>query len=87
MQKFYCWAQDAALGVTNRIIECRGALEEERVCSAALRLMFQILNWDFKCAADPLDASNNRINHDVAMLRKFEFVLVQVTLMDHWRLI
>ncbi|CAA6673264.1 unnamed protein product [Spirodela intermedia] len=77
LQKFYCWAQDAALGVTNRIVECRETLAEDRVCSAALCLMFQILNWDFKCAGDPLDTSNNRINHEIAMLRKFEFVLVQ----------
>uniref|UniRef100_A0A1D1XQV5 Exportin-4 n=1 Tax=Anthurium amnicola TaxID=1678845 RepID=A0A1D1XQV5_9ARAE len=77
LQRFYRWAQDAALSVTNNIIECSGRLAEERVCSAALRLMFQILNWDFKCSANAADASNSRIRHDIALLRKFECTLLQ----------
>ncbi|KAF3452354.1 hypothetical protein FNV43_RR02787 [Rhamnella rubrinervis] len=44
---FYCWARDAALSVTNRITESDSAIPEVKVCTAALRLMLQILNWDF----------------------------------------
>ncbi|GAV82986.1 LOW QUALITY PROTEIN: JmjC domain-containing protein/JmjN domain-containing protein/zf-C5HC2 domain-containing protein/FYRN domain-containing protein/FYRC domain-containing protein/CRM1_C domain-containing protein [Cephalotus follicularis] len=44
---FYCWAQDAALSVTNKIIESTAEVPEVKVCTAALRLMLQILNWEF----------------------------------------
>ncbi|KAJ7978174.1 Exportin-4 [Quillaja saponaria] len=44
---FYCWAQDAASSVTNRILESDSAVPEVKVCTSALRLMLQILNWDF----------------------------------------
>ncbi|XP_024025186.1 exportin-4 [Morus notabilis] len=47
LKTFYCWARDAALSVTNRIIESNSAIPEVKACNAALRLMLQILNWDF----------------------------------------
>lgn len=47
LKTFYCWARDAALSVTNRIVESDSAIPEVKVCTAALRLMLQILNWDF----------------------------------------
>ncbi|XP_062084394.1 uncharacterized protein LOC133790677 isoform X2 [Humulus lupulus] len=47
LKTFYCWVRDAALSVTNRIIESGSAVPEVKVCTAAIRLMLQILNWDF----------------------------------------
>ncbi|XP_021888651.1 exportin-4 isoform X1 [Carica papaya] len=48
LKTFYCWTKDAALSVTNRIIESNSEVPEVKVCNAALRLMLQILNWDFR---------------------------------------
>ncbi|PON54527.1 Armadillo-type fold containing protein [Trema orientale] len=47
LKTFYCWARDAALSVTNRIIASDSAIPEVKVCTGALQLMLQILNWDF----------------------------------------
>lgn len=47
LKTFYCWAKDAAVSVTNIIIDSQTEVPEVKVCTAALRLMFQILNWDF----------------------------------------
>ncbi|KAL5566868.1 hypothetical protein UlMin_030032 [Ulmus minor] len=44
---FYCWARDAALSVTNRIMDSSSAIPETKLCTAAINLMLQILNWDF----------------------------------------
>ena len=82
-QKFYCWAQEAALGVTGEVLECRGDTSGDRVCSAALRFMFQVLNWEFKGSSDPLGMSNNKAKQDIALLRKFDLVVVQVVLTVH----
>lgn len=83
LKEFYCWAQAAALSVTDKIIGC-GATVSEDVCSAALRLMFQILNWNFRQNTNTLDNSKNKmkawsygIKYDTALLRKFERSLVQ----------
>ncbi|KAH0972651.1 hypothetical protein GBA52_024807 [Prunus armeniaca] len=51
LKTFYCWARDAALSVTNRIIESDSAIPEVKVCTAAFRLMLQILNWEFSTTA------------------------------------
>ncbi|XP_019059713.1 PREDICTED: exportin-4 isoform X2 [Tarenaya hassleriana] len=48
LKTFYRWAQDAAFSLTNKIIESDSGVPEVRVCNAALRLMHQILNWDFR---------------------------------------
>ncbi|CAK7341133.1 unnamed protein product [Dovyalis caffra] len=48
LKTFYCWAQDAAISVTKGIAVSNTEIPEVKVCAAALRLMFQILNWDFR---------------------------------------
>nr|CAD1836168.1 unnamed protein product [Ananas comosus var. bracteatus] len=84
LKEFYCWAQAALLSVSNKVLEHPTSVPEEKVCSAALRLMFQILNWDFKHAANEPDNSHSRINtltsgirHDAVMLKKFDHSLVK----------
>lgn len=37
--------------MTNRIVESDSAVPEVKVCTAALRLMLQILNWEFSTSA------------------------------------
>ncbi|KAB1202538.1 Exportin-4 [Morella rubra] len=59
LKTFYCWAQDAALSVTQRIIELDSTVPEVKVCNAALRLMHQILNWNFRCNNNNLKSSIN----------------------------
>jgi hypothetical protein len=79
---FYCWARDAALCVTNRIIESNSVVPDVKVCNAALRLMLQILNWDFRYN-NSMKASINVFSagarHDIDSLKRFECTLVQVT--------
>ncbi|KAK9137879.1 hypothetical protein Sjap_008473 [Stephania japonica] len=83
LKKFYCWAQDAALSVTNRLLEHDATVSEVKVCTAALNLMFQILNWDFKWNVNAVDGANSRINVFSSKVRpdivpnSFECVLVQ----------
>ncbi|KAH6804809.1 exportin-4 protein [Perilla frutescens var. frutescens] len=48
LKAFYYWVHHAAFNVSNRIIEADSEVPEVKVCSAALRLMLQILNWDFR---------------------------------------
>lgn len=48
VKTFYCWAQNAAASVTRRITDSNTEVPEVKVCTAALRLMLQILNWDFR---------------------------------------
>ncbi|KAK9140443.1 hypothetical protein Scep_010124 [Stephania cephalantha] len=84
LKKFYCWAQDAALSVTNRLLEHDATVSEVKVCTAALNLMFQILNWDFKWNVNAVDGANSRINvfsskvrPEIVLPNSFECVLVQ----------
>lgn len=82
-QTFYCWAQDAALSVTNKIMESNSAVPEVNVCSAAMRLMLQILNWDFqhnknaKGGKNGIDVYSAEVRYEGA--RRSDCVLVQVT--------
>lgn len=80
---FYCWARDAAICVTNRIIESNSAVPEVKVCNAALRLMLQILNWDFRYNNNSAKTSINVFSagarRDTDSLKRFECTLVQVT--------
>ncbi|KAH9315354.1 hypothetical protein KI387_023981, partial [Taxus chinensis] len=46
LQQFYTWTQNAAFSVAQKAAQGTG--NEVKVCTAALRLMSQILNWDFK---------------------------------------
>ncbi|XP_047316080.1 exportin-4 isoform X1 [Impatiens glandulifera] len=48
LKTFYSWAQDAGLSVSDKIIHSESAVPEVNACSAALLLMVQILNWDFR---------------------------------------
>ncbi|GMY20514.1 exportin-4 isoform X2 [Fagus crenata] len=59
LKMFYCWARDAAISVTNRIMESKSEVPEVKVCNAALRLMLQILNWDFRLNNNSTKASIN----------------------------
>ncbi|XP_010265025.1 PREDICTED: exportin-4 isoform X2 [Nelumbo nucifera] len=84
LKKFYCWAQDATLSVTNKVVECDSTAIEVKVCAAALRLMFQIMNWEFQCNKSALDLAKKGLNmfssgvrNDTVMLKKSECVLVQ----------
>ncbi|XP_029124610.1 exportin-4 [Cajanus cajan] len=60
LKTFYRWTQEAASRVTNRIIESDSAVPEVKVCTAALDLMLQILNWDFHS-----NTSDTKINVNV----------------------
>ncbi|XP_059628544.1 uncharacterized protein LOC132271236 isoform X3 [Cornus florida] len=84
LKTFYRWAQDAAVSVTNRIIESNSAVPEVNVCSVALRLMLQILNWDFRYNKNAIEGAKNGTNvfsaairHDSASAKKSDCVLVQ----------
>lgn len=82
LKEFYCWAQSAALSVTERIVGGSATVSEDKVCSAALRLMFQILNWNFKHIGNDLSGdktflSDRGIRHEPSLLKKFERSLVQ----------
>ncbi|XP_022746625.1 exportin-4-like isoform X2 [Durio zibethinus] len=74
LKTFYRWARDAALSVTNKIIESDAAIPEVKVCTAALRLMLQILNWEFRHDTNSMKAG---INVFSAGVRRPECVLVQ----------
>ncbi|XVF06407.1 hypothetical protein REPUB_Repub06bG0046100 [Reevesia pubescens] len=81
LKTFYCWAQDAALSVTNKIIESDAVIPEVKVCTAALRLMLQILNWEFRHDRNSTKAGINvfsaGVRHDSAPSKRSECVLVQ----------
>ncbi|RDX59766.1 Exportin-4, partial [Mucuna pruriens] len=57
LKTFYRWTQEAASSVTNSIIESDFAVPGVKVCTAALDLMLQILNWDFR--SNTSDTRNN----------------------------
>ncbi|KAK3029300.1 hypothetical protein RJ639_040136 [Escallonia herrerae] len=84
LKAFYCWAQDAALRVTNRIIGSNSAVPKVRVCSAALRLMLQILNWDFRYntnaegAKKSIDVFSTGVGQDSNSPKRSDYSLVQV---------
>lgn len=79
---FYCWARDAALSVTNRIVESKSEVPEVKVCNAALRLMLQILNWDFHLNNNSTKTSINVFSAgarlDIDSSKRSECTLVQV---------
>ncbi|XP_068654484.1 uncharacterized protein [Aristolochia californica] len=81
LQSFYCWAQDAVLSVADKIISLSAIVSEIKACSAALRLMLQILSWDFKCPTSGVAFSKLRIislgSGASNVLRKTERILVQ----------
>ncbi|KAL4637696.1 hypothetical protein ACB092_03G094700 [Castanea dentata] len=81
LKMFYCWARDAALSVTNRIVESKSEVPEVKVCNAALRLMLQILNWDFHLNNNSTKTSINVFSAgarlDIDSSKRSECTLVQ----------
>ncbi|KAI8556163.1 hypothetical protein RHMOL_Rhmol05G0230600 [Rhododendron molle] len=82
LKTFYCWAQDAALSVTNKIMESDSAVPEVNVCAAAMRLMLQILNWDFRYGTNAVTGGKGAIDVYSAEVRyegakRSDCVLVQ----------
>ncbi|KAJ4968652.1 hypothetical protein NE237_015353 [Protea cynaroides] len=81
LKKFYCWAQEAAFSVTNKVVECDSSVLEVKVCDAALRLMFQIMNWDFQLSKNAheraINVFSSGLRNYVVLLKKSECILVQ----------
>ncbi|KAL6641078.1 hypothetical protein ACP70R_019259 [Stipagrostis hirtigluma subsp. patula] len=80
LKDFYCWAQAAVFNTADKILNSNVSVPEERACSAALRLMFQILSWNFKHTVEHenLDAKiNSGLRSDTINLKKFERSLVK----------
>jgi hypothetical protein len=48
LQLFYTWAQEAAVTSAERALQGVGGAMDINVCASALRLMSQILNWEFQ---------------------------------------
>lgn len=71
--------------MADKIVSCYANISEEKVCSRALRFMFQVLNWNFKSSPSALDNSSSKSNSgsfgikpDMGLLKKFERSLVEV---------
>ncbi|XP_019092900.1 PREDICTED: exportin-4-like isoform X5 [Camelina sativa] len=82
LKTFYQWAKDAALSVTNKIIESHSSVPEVKVCNATLRLMYQILNWEFRYSKGggtraSINVFSDGIRVDNAFAKKTECVIVQ----------
>ncbi|XP_020582079.1 exportin-4-like [Phalaenopsis equestris] len=84
LKEFYCWAKDAAISLTDKIVGCNASLYEDKICSSAMHLMFQILNWNFRRSTLPPELSNFNpnafsagIRHEAVLLKKFERTFVQ----------
>ncbi|PWZ52067.1 Phosphoenolpyruvate carboxylase 1 [Zea mays] len=75
LKDFYCWAQAAVFNTADKILNSTVTIPDERACSAALRLMFQILSWNFKHTVEH-ESSDAKINFglriDTINLKKFE---------------
>ncbi|KAK6915338.1 Exportin-1, C-terminal [Dillenia turbinata] len=84
LKTFYCWARDAASSVTNKILDSDSPVPETKVCTAALRLMLQILNWDFRYSKNGLESAKGKKNvfsaqvgNDNNLSRRSECTIVQ----------
>ncbi|KAL8109068.1 hypothetical protein AgCh_025241 [Apium graveolens] len=84
LKTMYCWAQEAALSVTNNIVQSDSEILEVKVCTAALRLMLQILNWEFQYNTSALEGTKKSINvfssgvrFDVSSAKRSDYALVQ----------
>lgn len=83
LKTFYSWAQEAAVAVTDRIVESDSEVPEVKVCTAAIRLMLQILNWDFRYSSSEnaktnVDVFSAKARLDPVYSRRSECILVQV---------
>ncbi|KAJ3682348.1 hypothetical protein LUZ60_014921 [Juncus effusus] len=79
LKEFYCWAQAATSGLADKVVNSSGNLSEEKACSSAIRLMFNILNWNFT-ESDKSKKSNvlsSGIRHDTVVLKKFDRTLIR----------
>ncbi|XP_056699481.1 uncharacterized protein [Spinacia oleracea] len=82
LKTFYSWAQEAAAGVTNIIMESDSEVPEVKVCTVSLRLMLQILNWDFQYGSGDrakinVDVFSVKTRHDPVFTWRSECVIVQ----------
>uniref|UniRef100_A0A0D9XKK9 Exportin-1 C-terminal domain-containing protein n=1 Tax=Leersia perrieri TaxID=77586 RepID=A0A0D9XKK9_9ORYZ len=80
LKDFYCWAQAAVFNTADTILNGNAGVAEEKACSAAFRLMFQILSWSFKHNvehANPEAKINSGFRSDAINLKKFERSLVK----------
>ncbi|KAK6911324.1 Exportin-1, C-terminal [Dillenia turbinata] len=84
LKAFYCWARDAALSMTNKILDSDSAVPETKASTAALRLMLQILNWDFRYSKNGVEGAKGRKNvfsarvgNDNNLSRRSECTVVQ----------
>lgn len=84
LKTMYCWAQEAALSVTNNIVQSDSEILEVKVCTAALRLMLQILNWEFQYNTSAIEGTKKSINvfssgvrFDVSSAKRSDYALVQ----------
>lgn len=84
MQIFYCWTRDTARSIAEKIVEYDPSAREVKVCTAALRLMLQVLNWEFQFntgSTRSLNVYSTSTRQDAALTNRTECVLVQVCLM------
>uniref|UniRef100_J3N3E7 Exportin-4 n=1 Tax=Oryza brachyantha TaxID=4533 RepID=J3N3E7_ORYBR len=80
LKDFYCWAQAAVFNIADSILNGEAGVAEEKACSAAFRLMFQILGWNFKHNVEHANSEakiNSGLRSDAINLKKFERSLVK----------
>lgn len=81
LKVFYGGARDAALSVTSKILGFDLAAPEIKVCNAGMRLMLQILTWEFQYNRNGTKSRNvfsTGVRHDNALSNRTECILVQV---------
>ncbi|OWM67306.1 hypothetical protein CDL15_Pgr000758 [Punica granatum] len=86
LKVFYCWARGAALSVTSKILDSDLAAPEVKVCTAAMRLMLQILTWEFQYNRKGTKSINHfsaGVRHDNALTNRTDCILVQPGLAWH----
>lgn len=69
----------------DRILNVNASVAEEKACSAAFRLMFQILSWSFKHNVEHANSEakiSSGLRSDAINLKKFERSLVKVQLFE-----
>lgn len=70
------------MSVTKRIVESDAAVSEVKVCTAALRLLLQILNWDFRYNSSSKKNSINvfvaGVRQEISPSKRSECIVVQV---------
>lgn len=80
LKDFYFWAQAAVFNTADKILNSNVTIPEEKACSAALRLMLQILSWSFKPTLEHENSDakiNSGLRSDAINLKKFERSLVK----------